>query len=392
LLLAQEFYDRRGEAVMYNALGRVALARGQAEMAKDWLEESLSCCQGRWSILAGYAQKDLALSHLLVGELAAAETALQRAEELFEAAKFREGKAHLQRAKGQWLAAQQQYEAAAGLLREAVNHFKTHVELAEAARAQLELVLVLEKAGKTKALLGYEVQAALKLAEACYHHHLVAEIEQVLNRVDEGAFFRRIYRRARGEGIGTETTALFTGSRELLTVMFLDVQDFTPFADATDVETVLMTINRIFVGLEVALAPEQVQMIEYRGDGFKAIARGANHARRAVTAALAAVEAMVAFNRPRRVLGLTELRVRIGIHTGEVFIGNVGTYGKMDFTVTGSVVIMAARMQGEAKLGMPCISQATYEQVQGEFRFCEDGPRWVELKGLGKKQVWDVVG
>jgi class 3 adenylate cyclase/tetratricopeptide (TPR) repeat protein len=392
LQIAQEFEDWRGVAQMYNCLGRVELAQGRVAVARDWLAESIRCCQGKWSILEGFAHKDLALTHVLLGELEPADQELQVAEALFSKINFDEGLTHLKRVRGQLLRAEQQFQASAGLLREALNHFKTHEEPSEAARTQLELARTLQAGGMAATLVGHELQAALKLAEACYHHHLVAEIEQELAQVDQGGYLRHTYRRARGREIATDTTALFSGSREVLTVMFLDVQNFTLFADAQDVETVLMTINRVFVVLEQALATEQVQIIEYRGDGFKAIARGAHHARRAVAAALQALVAMVEFNRPRRILGLPVLQARMGIHTGEVFMGNVGTYGKMDFTATGSAVIMAARMQSEAKIGMPCISQATYEAVGKGFEFDEDSPRWVELKGLGKKQVWDVAG
>ena len=64
----------------------------------------------------------------------------------------------------------------------------------------------------------------------------------------------------------------------------------------------------------------------------------------------------------------------------------------MDFTAIGTTVNLAARLQPEAEPGVPCISHTTYEHVQESFRFKEDKPRTVHLKGLGEQQVWDVVG
>ena len=90
-------------------------------------------------------------------------------------------------------------------------------------------------------------------------------------------------------------------------------------------------------------------------------------------------------------LGLQPLNVRIGISTGAVFIGNVGTYEKMDYTAIGTTANLAARIQSEGLPGMPCISRATYEQVREQFAFRDDNPRRIDLKGLGGHEVWDVI-
>jgi class 3 adenylate cyclase len=103
------------------------------------------------------------------------------------------------------------------------------------------------------------------------------------------------------------------------------------------------------------------------------------------------VQVFEEFNRPRKVLGLPRLRVRIGINTGDVLLGNVGTYQKMDFTAVGTTTNLAARLQSEAEPDLPCISRATYEQVQEHFVCNANNPRKVTLKGLGEQEVWDIV-
>ena len=154
----------------------------------------------------------------------------------------------------------------------------------------------------------------------------------------------------------------------------------------------MITLNQPRSELVTVLERHGVTMNQFLGDGFMALVRGAYHARRAVEAALGSVQSLAEFNRPRQRLGLALLRARIGISTGSVFLGNVGTYYKMDFTAVGTTTNLAARLQSEAEPDFPCLSRTTYEQVH-EYVVCKDTtPRPVMLKGLGAHEVWDVVG
>ena len=98
------------------------------------------------------------------------------------------------------------------------------------------------------------------------------------------------------------------------------------------------------------------------------------------------------FNRPRSVLGLIPLPVSISIASGNLCLGNIGTYSKMDFTAVGLPVSMAAWLVRKADNHCPCISQETYELVRGRFEFAPGNPRTVELRGIGRREVWDVIG
>jgi class 3 adenylate cyclase len=81
----------------------------------------------------------------------------------------------------------------------------------------------------------------------------------------------------------------------------------------------------------------------------------------------------------------------VGLATGEVFIGNIGTYEKMSFAAIGTTTNLAARLQSAAEPGLPCISRATFEEVKGRFRFIAGGGRTALAKGLADQQVWDVT-
>ncbi len=105
LTIAQNMHDVRGEALMQNFLGRVALERGNRAAAvarpsearehwvdsAGWLDASIRAATGRWSISEGFARKDRALLHLAEGQIADAEAEVGKAEELFRTVEFVEG-------------------------------------------------------------------------------------------------------------------------------------------------------------------------------------------------------------------------------------------------------------------------------------------------------------
>jgi class 3 adenylate cyclase len=393
LELSRRIDDERGEAQMYNYLGQVAIIQKKWDDAAAWLDQSIRLSeQGGWQVLEGFARKDRAIAHLAQEQTPEAEAQIQKAEELFGTAGFDEGLAHTNRLRGVLWRTEEKYDEAERVLRSALAHFEQHHEYAEAARTQMEKARVLRARGVPRPLVTEALRTALDRAEQCRRDTLVREIEAELRDVDEAAYYAHIYRRSRGRDLPTETVSLLSGEREAATVLFLDVQGSTEFARVSDPEVVMMTLNQMMAEFETVLDRYRASVTAYLGDGFMALLRGTDHARRGVLAALEMVEALKEFNSPREVLGLKPLNVRTGISSGEVFIGNVGTYHKMDYTAIGTTANLGARLQSEAEPGLPCISRATYEQVQDKFVFKSDAPRLVALKGLGQQEAWDVVG
>ena len=81
----------------------------------------------------------------------------------------------------------------------------------------------------------------------------------------------------------------------------------------------------------------------------------------------------------------------IGISSGDVLLGNVGTYHKMDFTVLGSTVNLAGSLRNEAEPGLPCISRTTHDLLRDRCQYHESSPRTIQVAGVGAVEVWDVV-
>ena len=403
LQLSRAIGDTRGEALLHNSMARISIARKDWDTAIHQLERSLQIGQNRnWTIIEGFARKDLALAFL--GQQRTKEAALQlgKARRFFETAKFEEGLAHVNRVQGVLLRLKGKLSLSENWLEQALQYFERTDEKGEAARTKFELARTL-RARNSKLSVG-ALMTALESAEKCRRDALVREIEDELKEVDQLAYYRRIYLRARGRNVEAGTESLFSGKAEMLTVIFLDVQGSTEYAQDLEPEDVMITMNQMtaeFVGI---MKNHQVSVSSYRGDGFMAMVRERNHAWRAVAAALDMVQAMKDFNAPRELIRFYQdpqvaaemkpLNVRIGIATGEVFLGNIGTYEKMDFTALGTTCNLGARLEAQAAPMIPCISQATYERVRNDFLFRRTKPRILKPKGFGDLgvKVWDVVG
>jgi class 3 adenylate cyclase len=393
LELCHRINDGRGEAQMYNHLAQVLLARGRPQKAMQFLDESVTRGEAAgWVPVEAFARKDRARARLGLGDVAGAEADARRAEQLFAGKQFAEGVFHARTVLALVRAAQGQALEAEPLLLRSAAHFDECGEGAEAARCYLYLARVRRQRGAAPLVVVEALHAALDRAERSRRDGLVAAVEAELREVDEAELCRRAYRRARGRGIAEDTTSLRHGSGEKATVLFLDLRNFSGWSLTEDPRTVMMTLNQIFADLAAALERHDIVVNQYLGDGFMALVREGGHARRAVAGALDLLAALERFNRPRRVLGLPPLEARVGVSTGDVFFGNVGTHRKVDFTAFGPTTNLAARLLGEAQPGSVCVSEETYKRVRDEVEVREPAGREAELKNVGRHRFWDVVG
>jgi adenylate cyclase len=135
---------------------------------------------------------------------------------------------------------------------------------------------------------------------------------------------------------------VFTGERRQVTVLFVDIRDFTPFAEANTAEDTVARLNALFEIVVPAVVDAGGHVNKFLGDGaltvFGAPDDLADHADAAVTAALL-IHRLVA----ERFGGA--LRIGIGVNTGLVIAGTIGGGGKLEFTLIGDTVNVAARVE-----------------------------------------------
>jgi class 3 adenylate cyclase len=135
---------------------------------------------------------------------------------------------------------------------------------------------------------------------------------------------------------------VFTGERREVTVMFVDIRDFTPFAEANTAEDTVARLNALFEIVVPAVIDAGGHVNKFLGDGALAVFGAPNeladHADAAVTAAVL-IHGLVG----ERFGG--DLRIGMGINTGVVIVGTIGGGGKLEFTLIGDAVNVAARVE-----------------------------------------------
>lgn len=135
------------------------------------------------------------------------------------------------------------------------------------------------------------------------------------------------------------------GEREVVTVLFLDFANFTPLAEQLLPDDVVRILNDYYALLTNVVTEAGGYLDKIMGDGFMALFNAPilniDHATRAVQSAVAMRRLIVEANRNRA----HKLSVRIGLHTGEAVIGNIGTSMLMNYTAIGNTVNTAKRIE-----------------------------------------------
>jgi len=137
--------------------------------------------------------------------------------------------------------------------------------------------------------------------------------------------------------------------RRTVTVMFTDIVGFTPQAEDLPEQETADMLNHHFALLGACIENDQGVIDKYIGDCVMAVWGGLSkmddHADRAVHAALEMGRALQEDNRQRAASGKAPVRLRIGIHSGPVVVGNIGAPGRVNYTVVGDTVNVAQRFE-----------------------------------------------
>lgn len=176
-----------------------------------------------------------------------------------------------------------------------------------------------------------------------------------------------------------------SGQTREVTVLFCDLRDFTPLAEAMPAPDVVALLNAFFERAVDVVFAHGGTLDKYLGDGlmayFGAPVPQPDHASRAVRCAVAMRAALAALSVERAVHGEPPLRIGIGVHTGTVVLGDIGTPQRRDYTIVGDAVNVAARLQELTKVeGVDVlISDAT--RLQLGDRIALSAPRAVHVRG-----------
>jgi adenylate cyclase len=169
------------------------------------------------------------------------------------------------------------------------------------------------------------------------------------------------------------------GDKKVLSVFFSDIRAFTTFSEKHTPEEIVSTLNEYLDAMTEVIFESKGTLDKYVGDEIMAIFGAPieleSHAKSAVGSALRQLEVLDKLNEKFRKEGRTEIKVGMGIHSGEVVIGNIGSKHLKDYTVIGDAVNLAARLEAatrnygtsEEPVNL-IISDSTYQLVKADFQ------------------------
>jgi class 3 adenylate cyclase len=174
-----------------------------------------------------------------------------------------------------------------------------------------------------------------------------------------------------------------------VTVLFADLVDFTPRAERIAPEQVVAVLNELFSSFDQLAQQQRLEKIKTIGDAYM-VAAGLpeprpDHAQAAAEMALAIRDEVARRSDPSG----QPLQVRIGIDTGPVVAGVLGT-SKFSYDLWGDTVNTASRMESYGVAGCIQVTTRTYQRLKDGYRFERRGP--IQVKGKGELVTYLLLG
>ena len=175
-----------------------------------------------------------------------------------------------------------------------------------------------------------------------------------------------------------------TGQTKELTILFSDIVGFTAICATMTPEQIQKLLTDYFDAMTEVVFKYQGTVDKFIGDGLMVFFGDPeyqpDHALRCVRAAVEMQKRVRVLNKEREARGEGLIQVRIGINTGRVVVGNMGSARRLSYTVLGSDVNLAQRLESHAPEGRILISDSTYRLVQGQIQTANRGE--IQVKGI----------
>ncbi len=181
--------------------------------------------------------------------------------------------------------------------------------------------------------------------------------------------------------------AAIGGEKRKVAVMMADLRGFTALSERLSAEDVVAILNHYLEEMTEVILKYRGTIIEFIGDAILAVFGAplvAEHETDdAIAAAIEMQNRMPGVNRFNVEQGYPEIEVGIGIHTGEAFIGNIGSEQFMRYNVIGQVVNLCSRIQTYSVGGQILVSEQTGNYLQGEWKLNKTFE--ISMKGIHEK-------
>ena len=270
--------------------------------------------------------------------------------------------------------------------------------------SELPIMMLTAKNSVSDLVFGLESGANDYLAKPFAKEELMARIKTHLNIKQlttekdyiRHAFGRYVTDEVVANLLESESGLSLGGERRTITILTSDVRGFTATSERLPPEEVVKILNFYLQHMAEVITSYQGTIDEFMGDGilvlFGAPIQREDDATRAVACAVAMQLAMEEVNQQMRTWGYREIEMGIGINTGEVVVGNIGSERRTKYGVVGSQVNLTYRIESYTTGGQILVSESTVKEV-GESLLRIDGYKRVEPKGVKKPiTIYEVGG
>ncbi|MFN2576203.1 MAG: adenylate/guanylate cyclase domain-containing protein [Pyrinomonadaceae bacterium] len=168
------------------------------------------------------------------------------------------------------------------------------------------------------------------------------------------------------------------GVTQTITVLFADIRGFTRISEHAAPEKIVQLLNRYFSAMTDIIFAHGGTLDKYLGDGLMALFGAPTvtpkDATNAISAAVAMQRRMLSINDELRAEGFPEIGIGIGLHTGEVIVGYIGSERRSEYTAIGDAVNTSSRLESNAKAGEILVSEATAQAARSRYQLAPRDP------------------
>ena len=269
--------------------------------------------------------------------------------------------------------------------------------------SELPVMMLTAKNQVANLVSGLEVGANDYLSKPFHKDELFARIKthiSIKQLRKEKAHIRQAFGRYVADEVAntllTTTDGLkMGGNRQLITIFTSDLRGFTATSERLSSQEVVKILNFYFEKMADVITQYQGTIIEFMGDGilvlFGAPVTRKDDGERAVACAVAMQLALKEVNEQMQEWNLPPLEMGIGINTGEVVVGNIGSEKRTKYAAVGSHVNLTYRVESYTTGGQILIADSTYELVKSIVK--TEGSKRVQPKGVKEPiSIYSVIG
>ena len=183
------------------------------------------------------------------------------------------------------------------------------------------------------------------------------------------------------------------GVSQTITILFADIRGFTRISEHAPPEKIVSLLNRYFSAMTDIIFAHGGTLDKYLGDGLMALfgapTATPDDASNALNAAVAMQRRLLGINRELREEGFAEIGVGMGLHTGEVIVGYIGSDRRSEYTAIGDAVNTSSRLESNARGGEILISDATAQAAHSRYKLQPRDPITVKNREQPVR-LWEV--